>query len=161
MLQKAHSFSIEVDPPDTDCSIVAVSRQTGTLISKIIKEDEQQDDLYILAAYPHIDPLAAIILYEDERAQVLAAWCAEHGCPAPEQGDDELDPPYWHRLMNWFNENTSFDADQILTSLVREQLRADFSPEDEYKDALEELQDLAQGIVRLPPEDDDEPAQNE
>ncbi len=156
LLQKAHRFSLRLDPPDTDCSIVAVSRQTGSLTSRIIKQDEQPDDLYILAAFPHIDPLAAVVLYEDERAQVLSQWCQEHGLAAPAQAADELDPPYWQRLLTWFNENTSHDAEQILTGLVREQLEAAFSAEDEFADALDELIDLAQGIVRLPPEDDDD-----
>ncbi|MDW7659269.1 MAG: hypothetical protein SCM11_19050 [Bacillota bacterium] len=156
LLDQAHRQSLQADQTDSRCSIVAVGRQNGAVVHEIIDEDQQREDLYVLAAYPHINPIEAVVLYADEKTAILNNWCSEQGTMAPEQGEDEGDVAYLARLIAWIREYTNSTAGEILTTLIRDQLLADFDADREIDDALEELSDLSQGIVRLPPEDDDE-----
>lgn len=156
LLKQAHRHSLMSDQVDSRCSIVAIGRQDGAVVRDIIDEDQQREDLYILAAYPHLNPIEAVVLYADEKAAILSNWCTEHETMAPEQGEDEGDVAYLARLVAWIREYTDATAGEILTTLIRDQLLTDFDAAREIEDALEELSDLAQGIVRLPPEDDDE-----
>jgi hypothetical protein len=156
LMAEAHRHSLMSDQPDSSCSIVAIGRQDGVVVRETIGEDQQREELYILAAYPHTKPIEAVVLYADEKAAILSKWCVEHGTMAPDQGEDEGDVAYLARLVAWIREYTDSTAGEILTSLIRDQLLTDFDADSEVNDALEELSDLSQGIVRLPPEDDDE-----
>ena len=73
----------------------------------------------------------------------------------PEQGEEEGDVPYLGRMISWIRTNTPDTAGDILTGLIREQLLDAFDAANELEDALSELSDLAQGIVRPAPQDDD------
>ncbi len=156
LLDQAHRHSLLADQTDSRCSIVAVGRLDGVVVHEIIEADQQREELFILAAYPHVNPIEAVVLYADEKAAILSNWCTEHGTMAPEQGEDEGDVAYLARLVAWIREYTDSTAGEILTSLIRDQLLTDFDATREIEDALEDLSDLSQGIVRLPPEDDDE-----
>lgn len=156
LVTKAHRCSLASDQPDTRCSIVALGRDDGGLVHDTLETEEKREDLYILAAFPHISPIEAVVLYADEKTAILNNWCSEQGTMAPEQGEDEGDVAYLARLIAWIREYTDSTAGEILTTLIRDQLLANFDADSEIEDALEELSDLSRGIVRQVPQDDDE-----
>ena len=155
LLTEAHRDSLSTEGTDTSTSIVAIGREDGSIVQAVLLQDEQRPELYILAAYPHVNPIEAVVLYADEKAQILNAWCLEQGMAPPEQGEEEGDVPYLGRMISWIRTNTPDTAGDILTGLIREQLLDAFDAANELEDALRELSDLAQGIVRPAPQDDD------
>ena len=154
LLTQAHRESLNADASDQNTSIVALGRENGAIVHAVLLQDEQRPELYILAAYPHVNPIEAVVLYADEKAQILNTWCLEQGMAPPEQGEEEGDVPYLGRMVSWIRNNTQDSAGDILTDLIREQLLAAFDAANELEDALSELSDLAQGIVRPAPQDD-------
>ena len=155
LLKQAHRNSLRSDHPGSDCSIVAIGREDGRIVREIIEPDRQNEDWYVLAAYPHTRPIEAVVLYADEKTAILNNWCSEQGTMPPEQGEEEGDVAYLARLIAWIRDYTDSTAGEILTSLIRDQILADYDAASELDDALDELSDLSQGIVRQPPEDDE------
>jgi hypothetical protein len=156
LIEQAHQESLASQEPGDSCSIVGIGRDNGQLVHDMLSGNEEREDLYILAAYPHINPIEAVVLYADEKHQIISRWCRDHGTQTPEQNEDEGDVAYLKRLVDWVREHTRTTAGDILIQLIREQLLCDFNPEREFSDALDELNDLAQGIRHLPPSDDPE-----
>lgn len=156
LIEQAHRESLASQKPEDSCSVVGIGRENGLLTHDTLSGNEEREDLYILAAYPHINPIEAVVLYADEKHQIINRWCLDHGTQTPEQNEDEGDVAYLKRLVDWVREHTRTTAGDILIQLIREQLLCDFDPQREFSDALDELNDLAQGIRRLPPSDNDD-----
>ncbi|NLM77520.1 MAG: hypothetical protein GX173_05460 [Ruminococcaceae bacterium] len=156
LIKNAHTISLQDEHPGENCSVVAIGRQDGQIVHMTLNADERRDDLYILAAYPHVNPIEAVVLYADEKAAILFNWCLEQGGMPPEQDEEEADVAYLARLVSWIKTNTLASAGEVLTDLIREQLLSDFDAEAELQETLDELHDHARGIVRLPPVDEDE-----
>ena len=162
LFRQAHSASLQDDQPEKDCSVVAIGRRDGQIMQEIISVDEHRDEWYILAAYPHANPIETVVLYADEKAAILSNWCLEQGAMAPEQGEEEGDVAYLARLVSWIRINMAASAGEILTELIRNQLLADFDAEAEWQEAFSELKDLARGVDRrLPPDDAPEEGQDD
>lgn len=162
LMRQAHKSSLLSDKTSENCSIVAIRRQDGLIVQRVIDGKQRPDELYILAAYPHINPIEAVVLFADEKAAILNNWCLEQGTMPPEQGEQEGDVAYLSRLVSWIREYTDSTAGEILIDLIRDQLIQDFDATAELQEALEELYDLDRGVVRLPPSEDksEEPDQN-
>jgi len=156
LIQQAHRASLADHEPAAVCSIVALSRDRGQIVHTTIDAETRREDLYILTAFAHVRPVDAVALYAEERAALIGDWCLEHGYPAPVQAEDELDDAYWSRLAAWVQSETPASVSDILNDAVRVQLLEEFCADSELDDALSELDDLARGIVRPLPSDDDE-----
>lgn len=145
IILQAHQNSLSSDEPEQLCSVVAIDQEDGRLISTELETDEQPDHWYVLAAYPHINPIEAVVLYADEKAAILQQWCLDQGAAPPEQDESEGDVPYLRRMVDWVANNMATTAGDVLIELAREQLLEDFDPERELDEALDNLQDLAHG----------------
>ncbi|MDD3931614.1 MAG: hypothetical protein GXY22_05030 [Clostridiaceae bacterium] len=154
-IRKAHEASLRSENPEDRCSVIAINRQDGSLTDAVIDSDQQPDNWFVLAAYPHINPIEAVVLYADEKAAILNNWCLEQGAAPPDQDDEEGDVPYLRRLVSWIENHMGTTAGEVLTDLAREQLITDFDPVSELDDALQSLRDLSNGIVRAEPSDDE------
>jgi hypothetical protein len=156
LISLAHRTSLADDNPEPLCSIVALSRTDGQVAHQVLQTEEERPDLYILAAYAHVNPLDASGLYSDELADILGNWCLDQGLMAPEQGDAEPDAAYLTRLTGWMADHTGATAPEILNDAIRVQLLENFDAASELADALAELDCLARGVT--PPGPPDDPA---